>query len=175
MVNFNNLGTVPTQGVVPVTVIAAPKKMSELGTNIFWSLVRKAKRDFVLCPTELKSNDAKFMCLRKYFSQVPDVQKVFADFMSESKKVAEMLEDKLSVVKACADCGTDVKILATHVVFLGKTAIQKVVKYGVGEQSPIFGHLELYKEPFLPDNIQDFVNKEWLPSKGKKMDEQSAN
>ena len=45
--------------------------------------------------------------------------------------------------------------------------MMKVAKFGVSEQSPIHGYLDLFRDPFMPDNAQDFVNDDWLPSKSK--------
>lgn len=162
---LKNLITAPTQGVVPVAVVTPPEMKSKRRIIDFWSQNRRAAKDFNCCLTELKSNDSKLGYLRKYYSQVPDVQKLFDDFMSESKNLAEKLQDRVSVVKACDELGTTPMILATHVVFMGKTAVQKVIKYGIGEGSPIHGHLDLFKDPFMPEDAQDFVNPEWLPSK----------
>ena len=169
MSNLIELVPVAAQGVVPETVVAPPKSKSKRRIIDFWSQNRRAAKDFNCCLTEFKSNDAKLGYLRKYYSLVPDVQKLFDDFMSESKILAEKLQDRVSVVKACDEVGTTPMILATHVVFMGKTAVQKVLKYGVGEDSPIHGHLDLFKDPFMPEDAQDFVNPEWLPSKNKKV------
>ena len=160
---------VAVQGTVPETVVAPPKSISKISINRFWGLIRKAASDFHRCLTALKSNDVKLGYLRKYFSLVPDEQKLFDDYLSESKNLAEKLQDRVSVVEACKEIGTTPMILATHVVFMGKTAIQKVIKYGVGEGSPIHGHLDLFKDPFIPEDAQDFVNPEWLPSKNNKV------
>ena len=136
--------------------------------TVDFNLIGKARRGFNLCLTELKSNDVKLAYLRKYATTLPDVQKFYDRYMIEANKLADKLKDSLSVTKACEESGSDILILATHVVFMGKTAMMKVAKFGVSEQSPIHGHLDLFKDPFMPDNAQDFVNEDWLPSKNKK-------
>lgn len=138
--------------------------------TVDFRLIGKARKGFDLCLTEMKSNDVKLAYLRKYATTLPDVQKFFDRYMVEANKLADKLKDSVSVTKACEKSGNDILTLATHVVFLGKTAIMKVAKYGVGEQSPIHGYLDLYKDPFMPDNAQDFVDSEWLPSKHNEME-----
>ena len=138
--------------------------------TVDFKLIAKARKGFNLCLSELKSNDVKLAYLRKYAMTLPDVQKFFDRYMVEANKLAEKLKDSLSVTKACEESGNDILVLATHVVFLGKTAIMKVAKYGVSEQSPIHGYLDLFKDPFMPDDAQDFVDSKWFPSKRKKED-----
>ena len=55
---------------------------------------------------------------------------------------------------------TTVLTLATYVVFIGKTAMQRVIKHGVSEGSPIHGQMHL----FMPEDAQDFVNPAWKSS-----------
>lgn len=135
--------------------------------TVDFTLIGKARRGFNLCLTELKSNDVKLAYLRKYATTLPDVQKFYDRYMIEANKLADKLKDSLSVTKACEESGSDILILATHVVFMGKTAMMKVAKFGVSEQSPIHGYLDLFKDPFMPNNAKDFVNDDWLPSKHK--------
>lgn len=135
--------------------------------TIDFKLIAKARKGFTLCLSEMKSNDVKLAYLRKYATTLPDVQKFYDRYMVEANKLAEKLKDSLSVTKACEESGNDILILATHVVFMGKTAMMQVAKYGVSEQSPIHGHLDLFTDQFMPDNAQDFVNTDWLPSKLK--------
>ena len=135
--------------------------------TVDFKLIGKARKGFNLCLTELKSNDVKLAYLRKYAMTLPDVQKFYDRYMVEANKLADILKDSISVTRACEESGNDLLILATHVVFMGKTAMMKVAKFGVSEQSPIHGYLDLFRDPFMPDNAQDFVNDDWLPSKSK--------
>ena len=96
-----------------------------------------------------------------------DEQKFHGRYMGYAKKVYDSLSDRKSVLDECEKKGIDLGVLATHVVFLGQVKMNKVMKYGVSELSPIYNSLHLFNEPFLPADPQDFVNKSWKPSEHK--------
>ena len=93
-----------------------------------------------------------------------DEQLFFGRFMARAAAVRDELADRKSVTDACTKKGIDLMDLATHVVFMGKTKTQQVLKYGLGEKSPIHNQLDLFGERFMPDNPQDFVKMSWKPS-----------
>ena len=128
-------------------------------------VIAKARKGFNYIPSNIKSNDLKFQMLRSAALTLDDAQKFYGRYMVEARDVAEKLSDKVSVVSFCKEEGIDIFTLSTHVVFMGKTTVQKVIKFGLGEGSPIRGQVSLFKDPFLPDNAQDFVDQSWTPSK----------
>ena len=142
---------------------ATPKLKASV--DIDSKLIAEANRGFNLCPAECKNNDLKKAFLLNAAEKLQDEQKFFGRYMAKAQHVYDILEDRKSVIEKCSAEGIDLMTLATHVVFMGKAAMRKVIKFGVAEGSPLYNQISLYKEPFLPDNPQDFVDKAWLPSK----------
>lgn len=145
---------------------ATPK--SKHNVDIFWTVISKARKGFDLCLSEFKSNDMKLAYLRNYARVVSDVQVFFDEYMAKAKDVADQLADRVSVKEFCEKANVDLQILATHVVFMGQTKMAQVLRYGVGDGSPIHDKMNLYNERFLPDNPQDFVDNSWKPSEHQK-------
>ena len=133
-------------------------------TSIDFNAIAKARKRFNMTLSQFKSNDMKLAYLRNAASSFDDGQKFFNRYMVMVKELKDELADRISVKEACESNGVDLEALATHVVFLGQTAIAQVKKHGVGEKSPIYGQLDLYKDRFLPDNAQDFIDASWMPS-----------
>lgn len=152
--------------------VAATKNETENATpktnakkvNTDARIIASARKGFDLVPDGMKSNALKLAFLRKAASSLPDMQKFHGRFMSEAESVRERIADSVSIVKACEAEGIDLFTLATHVLFMGKTKVQQVFKYSLGERSPLRGQLSLFKEAFMPTDAQDFVNPNWLPS-----------
>ena len=92
---------------------------------------------------------------------------ILSRYFDAAKELEEALSDRKSVTEACKEKNIDLYILATHVVFMGKTAVQSAIKFGVGENSPICNDWNLFSEAFLPTDPQDFVDSDWKPSKLK--------
>lgn len=163
---FFNEPNALTQSVEQRAEKATPK--SKHNVNIFWTIISKARKGFDLCLSEFKSNDMKLAYLRNSAKVVSDVQVFFNEYMALAKNVADQLADRVSVKEFCEKANVDLQILATHVVFMGKTKMAQVLRYGVGEQSPIHGRLNLFNERFLPDDPQEFVDNSWKPSEHQK-------
>ena len=135
--------------------------------NIDFKAIAEANRGFNLCPADVKSNDVKKSFLLNAAAELHDEQKFHGRYLGLAKKVYDALKDRKSVWDECEKRGIDLGVLATHVVFLGQIKMNKVMKYGISEQSPIYNSLHLFSEPFLPADPQDFVNKSWKPSEHK--------
>ena len=132
------------------------------------NVIATAYRGYNLCPESVKSNDVKKAFLLDAAQRLHDEQKFHGRFMEKAKAVCNVLSDRVSVVAKCKEMGIDLMILSTHVVFMGKKTIREVLKYGLGEGSPILANLSLYSERFMPDDPQDFVNPAWKPSEHKR-------
>lgn len=128
-----------------------------------YQIIARARKGFDLVPSGMKSNALKLAFLRKEASKLDDVQKFYLRYMNMVNELYEILHDRESVRKACDEKDKILLNLCTHVVFAGKTVTQNVIKYGVGVHSPIYGHIDLYKGQFLPDNAQSFVDQTWMP------------
>lgn len=136
------------------------RKVMDVDTKI----IATANRGFRQVPADLKSNDLKKAFLLNAAESLADEQLFFGRFMAKAAEVRDELADRKSVTDACTERGIDLLDLATHVVFMGKTKTQQVLKYGIGEKSPIYNQLYLFGDRFLPDDPQDFVSKSWKPS-----------
>lgn len=135
--------------------------------NIDFKTIAEASRGFNLCPADIKCNDVKKSFLLNAAEKLHDEQKFHGRYMGLAKKVYDSLKDRKSVWDECEKRGIDLGVLATHVVFLGQLKMNKVMKFGISEQSPIYNSLHLFSEPFLPADPQDFVDKSWKPSEHK--------
>ena len=135
--------------------------------NVDFKAIAEANRGFNLCPAEVKCNDVKKAFLLNAAEKLHDEQKFHGRYMGQAKMVYDALKDRKSVVDECEKKGIDLGVLSTHVVFLGQVKMNKVMKYGVGEQSPIYNILNLFSEPFIPADPQDFIDKSWKPSEHK--------
>ena len=144
---------------------ATPKsnKFNKVVTDA--KVIARARKGFNYIPSSVKSKDLKLQMLRSAALALDDAQKFYGRYMVEAQELADVLSDRVSFAKFCEKEQIDILTLATHIVFMGKTSVQRVIKFGLGEGSPIRGQVSLFKEPFLPDNAQDFVNQDWLPSK----------
>lgn len=127
-------------------------------------IIATANRGFRQIPADLKTNDLKKAFLLNAAESLDDEQLFFGRFMARAAEVRDELADRKSVTDACAKKGIDLMDLATHVVFMGKTKTQQVLKYGLGEKSPIYNQLDLFGGRFMPDDPQDFISKSWKPS-----------
>ena len=141
---------------------ATPKKKAR--RDIDSKIIATASRGFRLIPADLKTNDLKKAFLLNAAESLDDEQVFFGRFMARAAEVRDELADRKSVTDACTEKGIDLMDLATHVVFMGKTKTQQVLKYGLGEKSPIHNQLYLFGDRFMPDDPQDFVSKSWKPS-----------
>ena len=142
-----------------------PKK--KVNVDVDAKIISAAYRGFNLCPEGVKSNDLKKAFLLDAAQKLHDEQKFFVRFMAKAEELRKDMADRVSIVEACKNKGIDLLTLATHVVFMGKDAMRRVRRFGIGEKSPINGDLSLVSERFLPDNPQDFVNPYWKPSEHK--------
>ena len=127
-------------------------------------IIANANRGFMQLPADLKTNDLKKAFLLNAAESLDDEQLFFGRFMARAAEVRDELADRKSVTDACTKKGIDLMDLATHVVFMGKTKTQQVLKYGLGEKSPIHNQLDLFGGRFMPDDPQDFISKSWKPS-----------
>lgn len=163
MVELNTNLPSQTQVSEQVAEKGTPKTNAKK-VNTDTRIIASARKGFDLVPDGMKSNALKLAFLRKAASSIPDMQKFHGRFMSEAESVKERIADSVSIVKACESEGIDLFTLATHILFMGKTKVQQVFKYSLGERSPLRGQLSLFKEAFMPTDAQDFVNPNWLPS-----------
>ena len=164
MIDVKNVYSSEAQGASEETKNSPKRRAVDVDAKI----IASAYRGYNLCPESVKSNDVKKAFLLDAAQKLHDEQKFYGRFMEKAKDVYDALSDRVSVVATCKEKGIDLMILATHVVFMGKNAIRDVLKYGVGEKSPIRPNLSLYSERFMPDDPQDFVNPAWKPSEHKR-------
>lgn len=162
MDNVDNVTSSQAQGASKEAEKTTSKK--KVTMDIDSKIIVKANRGFKQVPADLKSNDFKKAFLLNAAESLDDEQLFYGRFMARATEVRDELADRKSVTDACTEKGIDLMDLATHVVFMGKTKTQQVLKYGLGEKSPIHNQLDLFGERFMPDNPQDFVNKSWKPS-----------
>ena len=128
-----------------------PKKVTRKPTPKIWAVLSKARKSF---DAQLnKSNEVKLQCVKKYStSEYEDQQKFYNDFM----KYVELLTDSKKFCEAAEANEVDSNILATHIVFLGSSTMNKVLKEGL-DNSPVAGDLNLYQEAFMPKTPQEFA------------------
>ena len=137
MANFKNVSTT--------------KKVTRKPTPKIWVVLNKARKTF---NAQLnKSNEVKLQCVKKYStSEYEDQQKFYNDFMEQVEK----LTDSKKFCEAAEAHEMDSNILATHIVFLGSSTMNKVLKEGL-DNSPVAGDLNLYQEAFMPKTPQEFA------------------
>ena len=130
---------------------STPKKVTRKPTPKIWAVLSKARKSF---DAQLnKSNDIKRQCVKKFAtSEYDDLAKFYNDFMAEVEK----LTDSKKFCEAAEANEMDSNILATHIVFLGSSTMNKVLKEGL-DNSPVAGDLNLYKEAFMPKTPQEFA------------------
>ena len=127
------------------------KKVKRKPTPQIWVVLNKARKSFNVQLT--KSNDVKLQCLQKYSAEIGDQQKFYNDFMEQVGK----LTDSRRFCDAAEAKEVSPEILATHIVFLGSSTMNKVLKFGL---DPIEADLDLYKEAFMPESAQKYAGPE---------------
>ena len=127
------------------------QKKKRVAVPRIWTDLNRARKTF---DAQLeKSNDVKLACVKKYTAATNnDLQKFHDRYMEQVGR----LTDSKRFCKAADAAGCDPTILATHIVFLGSATINKVLKVGL-ENSGILRDIELYKEPFMPTDAQEFA------------------
>lgn len=130
---------------------STPKKVTRKPTPKIWAVLSKARKSF---DAQLnKSNEIKLQCVKKFSAgEYADQEKFYNDFM----KYVELLTDSKKFCEAAEANEMEPNILATHIVFLGSSTMNKVLKEGL-DNSPVAGDLNLYKEAFMPKTPQEFA------------------
>ena len=131
--------------------VSTTKKVTRKPTPKIWVVLNKARKTF---NAQLnKSNEVKRQCVKKFSAgEYADQEKFYNDFMEQVEKIY----DSKRFCEAAEAHKVDPKILATHIVFLGSSTINKVLKEGL-DNSPVAGDLNLYQEAFMPKTPQEFA------------------
>ena len=108
-----------------------------------WRILGQAQKRFKSQLT--KDNNLKLRCIEAYLaSESDDAPKFWGDFMRQ----VERLLDSRKYLKECQSLGCTPENLGEHIVFLGSSTLNKVLKYGV--LNTIGNHFKLYTERFSP-------------------------
>ena len=99
-----------------------------------------------------KDNEVKLQCVQKAFENVPDVEKLWGQFMGE---VNRLLDSR----KYCAECavvGVSAENLAEHIVLLGRATVNQVLDNGI--IATIGTDYLLYKDRFTrPEDVDIYL------------------
>jgi len=118
--------------------------------SIMARILRKAKK--VFNAQILKSNETKLLCVETFINlAIMDAEKFWSDFMEWPN---ELLNSK-RYEKECKELDVGAKILATHIAFLGKSTVNKVIKNGI--VPVIGGDYLLYTERFVPESAEKYI------------------
>lgn len=102
-----------------------------------------------------KSNDLKWAILESVVAfNCQDQERFWLDYSVPVKK----LLDSKRFEAECKALGLDSGILATHIVFLGKKAVNDVLDYGIGVT--VGEKVSLYKEAFLAREIMELMTSQ---------------
>ena len=102
-----------------------------------------------------KSNDLKWAILESVVAfNCQDQERFWLDYSVPVKK----LLDSRRFEAECNALGLDSGILATHIVFLGKKAVNDVLDYGVGVT--VGEKVSLYKDAFLAKEIMELMTSQ---------------
>ena len=128
-----------------------PKKVTRKPTPKIWAVLSKARKSF---DAQLnKSNEIKLQCVKKFAtSEYDDLAKFYNDIMEQVEK----LTDSKKFCEAVEAKKLDPKIVATHIIFLGSSVMNEVLKLGLGN-SRIAEDINLYQEAFMPKTPQEFA------------------
>lgn len=146
MASLNEIAPTSQNGatVSEQTTRAARKKTSMK----LWSIVTKARNKF--SAQLVKDCATKRKCIESYLANHPDPEKFWADYMEQANR----LLDSKRFEKDCRNLGFSTEVVATHVVFLGNTAVNNTLKKGV--EAVIGNKLSLYNERFLPVTAEKY-------------------
>ena len=86
-----------------------------------WSIVTKARNKF--SAQLVKDCATKRKCIESYIANHPDPEKFWADYMEQANR----LLDSKRFEKDCRSLGVSTEVVATHVVFLGNTAVNNTL------------------------------------------------
>lgn len=146
----NNAAEASTNRTCSIEQTSKVVKKAKRTVNPFWVKINRARKIFNLQLD--KSNNCKLRCLKNEICRESDPQKFYNEFIYH----VDWLLDSTKFNDQCKSAEIDPWVLATHVVFLGSASLHKVRENGIYDRT-IGGDLGLYKEPFLPDNAQDFA------------------
>ena len=127
-----------------------PKKRK--GMPIFWKVLVKANRDFK--PQLTINNDIKRKCIER---QANSFSLDKGMFWSEYMKQAGKLMDSLKYIRDCKNLGVSPMNVAEHIVFLGSTKINKVLRNGV--ENALDKGLDLYVDRLSPVEADEVRNR----------------
>lgn len=113
-----------------------------------WSIVTKARNKF--SAQLVKDNATKRKCIESYLANHPDPEKFWAEYMEQVNR----LLDSKRFEKDCQRLGAFTEVVATHVVFLGNTAVNNTLKKGV--EAVVGNKFQLYNERFLPETSEKY-------------------
>lgn len=114
-------------------------------TLALWRVLSKARKKFDAQLSENKDNETKLKCIRMYLAtETGDAPKVWGAFMKEVEK----LLDSRRYLNECKGFSIKPENLAEHIVFLGKAAVNNVLKDGI--LYTLGNDFKLYTERFSP-------------------------
>lgn len=142
--------TTDLQGQVKIGLpIQFQKRVS---TPTFWKVLTKSRKVFE--PQLTKNNAIKRQCIEKHISTFSnDTEKFWSKFVNE----AETLLDSRKYLRECKHLGVPPVDVAEHIVFLGSSTINKVLKNGLYDT--IGNDLRLYVERLTPESANVFRSK----------------
>ncbi len=117
-----------------------------------WRVLAKARKTF---DVQLeKTNKVKLKCIENFMGgQVQDTDKFWGDYFEQ---VAKLLDSRRYVVE-CTKLGYDAVNIAEHIVFLGSTELNKVLKNGV--VNTLKNDVRLYVDRLTPSEYTDKLRK----------------
>lgn len=133
----------------------AKKKSTKKRTLVpLWAVVNPANKAF---NAQLhRSNELKRECLEKHLATANDREAILCDYFAKMN----LLLDSKRYEAQCIAAGYDPFILATHIVFLGSSAVNEVRNKGIeGVDAKLKNKFPLYKEEFLPRSMFDFKSE----------------
>ena len=155
----NHTETAPTSqnGATGAEQTARPVRRPRQNMKM-WSIVTKARNKFN--GQVMKNNETKLMCLKAFLASHQDSEKFWAEYMEQANR----LLDSKRFDSDCRRLAVHAEIVATHVVFLGNTAVNNTLKSGV--EAVVGNQLKLYKERFLPETAEKYSieNVKCLPA-----------
>ena len=117
-----------------------------------WRILGRAQKAF---EAQLeKDNRVKLKCIESYLvAEMNDVPRFWNEFMEQVEK----LLDSRKYVRECQQLEYDPTNVAEHIVFLGSSTLNKVLKYGV--QSVLGSKLMFYGDRFSPEFAEKYRAK----------------
>ena len=118
-----------------------------------WRILGKARKIF---DAQLsRNNDVKLECINRFMNaETQDAEKFWGDYFEQ---VAKLLDSRRYVLE-CQRLNCDPTNLAEHIVFLGSSSINKVLKDGI--YNTLGNDIRLYTDRLTPAKETDIYRNE---------------